>query len=328
MSNAFTCAKPVFIRQDALPYTEERPFETDLCEACERVTGIDSIFACQKAFGSYRIHAINEQKRALLITNGIEYKGIRIFPQPTNPNRTWTYNGVVVQTEDLIISAAPLSLSEQSILESVQKAGYTVLSDIKLDCHRNKEKKVTRFKNGNRSMKIVRPTAVLPSTILIQDQFRVFVNYWGREQVELQVRENEKKLNYTKKAVTSTENTLTPQRLVNTAHSPITHTATESVPAADTREVRTQEQNLTRGKVSPFLSGIERQLLDKVDANPNPPGKNTRVGPKLRNPKSLASLARETISLQDSSSHAKETTLAERHSRSKSQSKRPKKNRR
>ena len=294
-----------------MPHTEDRTYESELCEACEKVSGKETIFACQKAFGSFRIHAINEQKRALLITNGIEYRGVRIFPLPSNPNRVWTHHGVVVQTEDLTVSAAPLSLSEESILESIENAGYVVLGEMKLDSHRNRQKKVTRFKNGNRSMTIVKPTKLLPSTLLIQDQFRVFLNYRNREEIEKAIREEQRTLNYTHSKGVSLSISPSPAA-PTTEHSDPADTGRDTVRGGETGDpppTRTTGETRTSGESTEFpplgensqhtdiegdmsesepsppenpgkISSEERQLLDKIDDKST--SQNARVGSQLR----------------------------------------------
>ena len=156
----------------------------EICRAAEREVGEKGIFALQKAGGLLRLYPQSEAARSRLVLKGFSLRGIRIFPTPTSPKRTFSRDGIVVQSTRLVISNLPISVSDTDILEEIRAAGYKPLSALSYDCLRDKNKRLTRFCNGNRSIFVVQPAGPLPKTVKVQSKFTAFIYYPEREAVE------------------------------------------------------------------------------------------------------------------------------------------------
>ena len=173
---------PVFIRYADIP--SEAVLGEEICRAAEREVGVNGIFALQKAGGLFRLYPHSEAARSRLVLHGFTVRSTRIFPTPTSPKRTFSHNGIVVQSTRLVVSNLPISVSDTDILEEIKAAGYKPLSALSYDCLRDKHKRLTRFCNGNRSIFVIKPVGPQPKTVRVQGKFTGFIFYPEREAVE------------------------------------------------------------------------------------------------------------------------------------------------
>ncbi len=180
--NELPTVKPVFFKANLLG--EKKITVFDICHAAEKVSGKGTIFGAQKVSGIFRIYPLSEPARAKLLLSGFSLGSLTILPVPLNPSRTFTREGVEIPSTRLFISNIYLSVSDSSIIKSVEKAGYKVLSDISLNCSRDPSGRLTSFRNGTRSVLIEKPSRALPQTVRVQGTFTAFLYYPGREDVE------------------------------------------------------------------------------------------------------------------------------------------------
>ena len=181
--NVIPETKPIYIKASQFPPNFVQKY--DLCVAAEKTAGEGSIFALHKYQGVFRLHTNTEAQRTKLLGIGFRYQGLRVLPVPVNPNSAIYINGKEVPTSKLTISNIPLSVCDKDILFAVEEAGYELITgNVSLECLRDQGGKLSRFRNGNRSVTIKTPNQILPKQVKVQEKFTGFLYYKDREEVE------------------------------------------------------------------------------------------------------------------------------------------------
>ncbi|GFR64527.1 hypothetical protein ElyMa_005510000 [Elysia marginata] len=94
------------------------------------------------------------------------------------------YEDEPVEVVRLVISNIPLSVANVEIEKEVKLAGYKTLSSINEDLARDQAEKLTSYRNGNRSVFVVKPTGPLPKSVKVINNFIAFLFYAERYLVE------------------------------------------------------------------------------------------------------------------------------------------------
>ena len=87
----------------------------DICRAAESTTGVSGIYGCQKIAGVYRLYPSSSLARTKLVATGFPFRGHRILPSPTHPDKGFYLDGAAVQAVRLTISNLPLSVANSEI---------------------------------------------------------------------------------------------------------------------------------------------------------------------------------------------------------------------
>ena len=156
----------------------------DICTAIEATTGKGSLFALQRTGGNFVIHLKSDSARTKILEGGFCYQTLRFTPSPFLPKKTFTSGGKPVHASKLVISNVPLTVPNEVIITQLEEEGFVLLSEITLECVRDRSGTSTRFKNGNRIVFIVTPETITPTSIKIQYRYRAFLYYKERESVE------------------------------------------------------------------------------------------------------------------------------------------------
>ena len=161
-SETLTCDKPVFIKNIDIPSEEIGTVE--LCELCEKITGHDTMEAAQPWFNGllWRLYPKNEDARATLLVSGLNIQGVSVPLYNRNPFLMHDSDGQEVPSTRITISHVPLSASNDDMISAIEAQGVTFLSKMRYELARDKNNRLTRFKNGRRYAFIAVPTDPLP----------------------------------------------------------------------------------------------------------------------------------------------------------------------
>ena len=181
-TGASTSVRPVFVQASALiKDSNPSPINVaDLCRAAEEAVGLASIFGCQKIAGVFRLYPADETARRKLLTSGFAFGGARVLPLSTNP----AFNREGVRCVRVCMSGVPLSVGPAEIEAAFIEAGFKLISKVQLDQARDQAGLLTRFKNGNRSVFVERPTGKTAKTVKVAGHFTGFLFYREREEIE------------------------------------------------------------------------------------------------------------------------------------------------
>ena len=135
----------------------------EVCYAAEKISGHSSIEGAQKIRNLWRIYPISQEARQNLLVSGIALRSQHIDLMDANPY----IHGNDRQTTKVIISDIPLSVANHDIKPLFMKKGYKPVSDIKYECARDTEGKLTRFKTGRRFLFMEVPQTPLPNMLEI-----------------------------------------------------------------------------------------------------------------------------------------------------------------
>ena len=157
---------PVFILHRSLPHATDKYYTVrEICGACEKRTGHDTIIGAQKIGALWRIYPRNSDARANLLISGITLRGVSVSLCDKNPFLIQSPNGDTVNTTRLVISNVPISFSDKELLEMVIKVGGKPRSDLYLERDRDDDGKLTRWLTGRRFVYIEVPPTPLPGKI-------------------------------------------------------------------------------------------------------------------------------------------------------------------
>ena len=157
---------PVFLLMRDLPRHNGEWYTTrELCGAAERVAGFESMYGAQKYHGTWRLYPNHAEARQALLFQGIEVRGVTVQPYDTNPTHYKDKNNVRIPTTRLTVGNIPLSHNNDDILEKLKQIGVNVLSEVIMEKDRDADKKLTRFRTGNRILYIETPKQPLPRSL-------------------------------------------------------------------------------------------------------------------------------------------------------------------
>lgn len=158
---------PVFVKVVDMPQHDYEYTVTELCRACEDVSGIHTMEGAQRIAGLWRLYPRSLEARANLLVSGISLSGIQVDLKDTNPYQLFNSNGNEVPTTRVVIGDVPLSCSNDDINDALLKLGCSIHSQIKYELDRDGNGKLTRFKTGRRFVFIAIPKDPLPKELRI-----------------------------------------------------------------------------------------------------------------------------------------------------------------
>lgn len=137
--------KLVFIKFRDLPNSDNYEYSvTELCRACEHVTGAQSMVGSHRTSGLWRLYSNSLQARAQLLVSGIALCGVHVSLTDNNPFLVRGQNGMEVPTTCVIIGDVPLSFTNKEIEGALVKFGCVLMSPIKYELDRDENGKLTR----------------------------------------------------------------------------------------------------------------------------------------------------------------------------------------
>ena len=157
--------RPVFFKNSELIESENTAELSvfDVCLAAERISGHSTIEGAQRIKNLWRIYPLNQEARQKLLVNGIALRSQQIDLLDENPY----INGKDVSSTKVTISDIPLSVTNNDIKPLFIKRGYKPTSDVKFECARDNDGKLTRFKTGRRFLYMEIPQSPLPTILEI-----------------------------------------------------------------------------------------------------------------------------------------------------------------
>ena len=178
--------QPLFFRSRDLlaPSGSAYASIAEICTAAERTTGPKGVFGCQKISGIYHLYPSTVAARTRLAGEGFPFRGQLIKPSTHNFDRTFFHLGAPVEAVRLTISNLPLSVDTGVVLSELERAGFTLLSDLVLELAKDRNGFLTRYKNGNRTVFVIKPTGVTPRTVKVSDSHTAFIFFREREEIE------------------------------------------------------------------------------------------------------------------------------------------------
>ena len=166
---AVDLVEPVFIMKRDIPEGLDPKFiELDICHEAERVSGKETIGACQIQHGSmYRLYATNRTARATLLTTGISLQQTSITVYDKNPFIMRNNPGSETPSTRVLIGEIPLSVSDDDIETALTRVGCVLRSKLFEEHFRDRDNKLTRFGTGRRFIFISVPSKPLEKTLKI-----------------------------------------------------------------------------------------------------------------------------------------------------------------
>ena len=142
---------PLFIKADLVPDDIDI---VEMCEACEKVSGVGSIDGATIVNRLWRVLPFNEVARSTLLFSGIKIKGKKLDFEGRNPFLHPSGKGEA-QTTRLFIEGLPWSYSQAAVARNLEIAGFKLRSGMKWMKGRKKStRRMTDFRDGRRSVYI------------------------------------------------------------------------------------------------------------------------------------------------------------------------------
>ena len=176
---------PVFFKNSDLLEREDEVSVYEVCLAAERVSGDSTIDGAQRIRNLWRIYPLDQKARQKLLIKGLALRSQQIDLIDANP---------YLHTRDkpttkVFISDVPLSVANSDIKSTFIKKGLKPVTEVKYECARDSDGKLTRFKTGRRFIFIELPQSPLPNMFEIAG-FRAKI--YHREQKESREKEKVK----------------------------------------------------------------------------------------------------------------------------------------
>ena len=168
MDSDRSSVKPLFVKVRDLPCSDEHNYKvTELCRACEKAAGPQSMDGAQRIGGLWRLYPANMAARTSLLMSGIALRGLQVSLLDTNPFFIKGGDGSEVKTTRVSISDIPLSYANSVIEETLLKLGCKLMSVLKYECDRDERGKLTRWRNGRRFAYVELPKEPLTSEVKV-----------------------------------------------------------------------------------------------------------------------------------------------------------------
>ena len=157
---------PIFIHSRSLPGEQNKPFSvSEICGACERKTGYNSILGAQR-LGVWRIYPANVQARTSLLLSGVTLRGVTVSLYDKNPLIVSYGDGAgEIKTTNLTIGNIPISLANAEIQAGIEKLGVKTRSALIMERDRDSSGGLTHWLTGRRFVYIDVPKEPLPKRI-------------------------------------------------------------------------------------------------------------------------------------------------------------------
>ena len=154
--------KPLFIRARDLPVDNVTVHE--LCTACEKGAGKNSVYGAQLINGLWRVFCQTGEARTTLLMAGLTVRGLAMRFYDRNPYKAVDGDGGQVSTTKLIISDLPMYMPEAEVEEALLRINVDIRSKIMHELARDDKGKLSRFTTGRRFVYIVLPEEPLPKS--------------------------------------------------------------------------------------------------------------------------------------------------------------------
>ena len=154
--------KPLFIRARDLPVDNISVHE--LCTACEKGAGKNSVHGAQLINGLWRVFCQTGEARTTLLMAGLTVRGLAMRFYDRNPYKAVDGDGGQVSTTKLIISDLPMYMPEAELEEALLRINVDIRSKIMHELARDDKGKLSRFTTGRRFVYIVLPEEPLPKS--------------------------------------------------------------------------------------------------------------------------------------------------------------------
>lgn len=159
---------PVFTKVRDLPASDNHDYSvSELCQACEKVSGTGSMIGAQRISGLWRLYPTTTKARMELLVSGIALHGVQVTLSDKNPFAVWAKSGEEVPTTRVVVSDIPMSYTNVEIEEALLKMGCKLMSQLKDEYDRDSNGKLTRWKTGRRFIFIATPKEPLPREVKI-----------------------------------------------------------------------------------------------------------------------------------------------------------------
>ena len=159
---------PLFIQHFRLPPESNRYYSTrEICDACEKKSGFDSMLGAQRIGSLWRIYPKSQEARYKLLIEGIVLRGCKVTLENSNPFVVKTSSGDRhIDNTRVVIGNVPLSFSDSDIKDCIKALGVNILSDVILERDRDPNTgRMTRWLTGRRLLYIEVPKKPLPSKV-------------------------------------------------------------------------------------------------------------------------------------------------------------------
>lgn len=159
--------QPVFVQHKHLPTESDKPYTVhEICSACERKTGHDTILGAQRLGALWRVYPKSRATRLKLLLNGVALRGVTVNFRDKNPFIIQTQDGEKeLKTTKLTIGNLPISFSNKEILAMIQKVGGKPRSELYMEKDRDENGGLTRWLTGRRFIYVEVPDRPLPARV-------------------------------------------------------------------------------------------------------------------------------------------------------------------
>ena len=134
----------------------------EICTAVSEMFsgGSKAVDGAKRIGGLWRIYLKNSDDRVLLLSSGINLRGLHITLKNSNP---FLISGrQSVESTRLYVKNIPLSFGNEVITNELKSMGVEMLGILKYARARTPQGHLTNFKTGNRFVEIVVPSEPLP----------------------------------------------------------------------------------------------------------------------------------------------------------------------
>ncbi|XP_066267524.1 uncharacterized protein [Branchiostoma lanceolatum] len=156
--------KPVYMKYSEATTRGERWLSTrEICGAAEKIAGYETMEGAQLVGGLWRLYAKSRAARTALLAEGLTLRGRKIPLYDHNPFIVDGQGENTTPTTRVTIKGIPLSADDRDIVKSLERFGCKLRSAVMYEKDRDEDKKLTRWKNGNRFVFIEIPAEPLPA---------------------------------------------------------------------------------------------------------------------------------------------------------------------
>ncbi|KAI8484816.1 hypothetical protein Bbelb_374130 [Branchiostoma belcheri] len=156
--------KPAYMKYNEAITREDRWLSTrESCGAAEKIAGYDTMEGAQLVGGLWRLYPKTKTARATLLAEGLTLRGRKIPLYDNNPYIVDGQGENNAPTTRVTIKGIPLYADDRDIVKTLERFGCKLRSAVMYEKDRDEDKKLTRWKNGNRFVFIEIPAEPLPA---------------------------------------------------------------------------------------------------------------------------------------------------------------------
>ena len=146
--SADNCIAPLYFTNNGIASNLSLS-EYDVCSAMEKVIDCANITGCQKIRNVWRLYVKSENARQTLLQHGINVMFQHIDLYDDNPAST-QYQNRILQPIKIMIKDIPMSYTNNSIKESLQKQKLKFTLNMMSSKLRDRDGNLTNYFNGDR----------------------------------------------------------------------------------------------------------------------------------------------------------------------------------